>query len=433
MKRALFFSCVAVGILLLAVPSQLPAQGSYLSSAAELQAQGGKIRFGNLAVIPGVALQEIYDDNIYLGNGREYPGDPTLTQREKKESDWITHVRPGLLLNYTMPERGYINLGYLGDFAFYKSNNNNNWKNNQGIFDLDYTAPGGLIVGINERYVKAEDPYGDANQYNLGRVTKRYYNDLKTKVGYVIMANFRSFLYFNHYKQKYDDSRLDYSQDWTDMEYGIGAESRFLPKTWGFLRYHYGTRKFDTNALGQTDAFNSDNKWHRVNAGLTWDPGAKLSGELDFGYQWKKYDHQFTDAGRTASRDDKNTWIAATAINYMPTVGTNIALNLSRAVRDTASDTKEQFVDTAVGLSVQQKLLLKLVLNAGFTYSRNEYNLPVGNERTDKNYLANLGLDYNIQEWLTVGVGYNLNRKDSNIDIQEYTDNRFIAQVKVVY
>ncbi|MHB8909246.1 MAG: outer membrane beta-barrel protein [Syntrophales bacterium] len=436
MKRIFLFSCM-VGIVLLAVPIQLQAQtqtqGAYMTSPSELQTQGGRIKFGNLSVIPAVAVQGIYDDNIFLGNGKDYPGDPTKTLVEKKESDWITHVKPGLLLNYVMPERGYINLGYLGDFAFYKNNDNNNWKNNQGIFDVNYQAPGGLIVGINELYVKAEDPYGDANQYNLGRVTKRYYNDLKTKVGYTIMSNFRSFLYFNNYKQKYDDSLFDYSQDYTDNEYGIGAESRFLPKTWGFLRYHYGTRQYNTNAPGQTDAFNADAKWHRVNAGLTWDPGAKISGELNVGYQWRKYDHQFTDAAQSAQRDDKNTWIAATSINFMPTEATLIVLNIVRAVRSTASDTNEQFVDTGIGLTLQQRLLLKLTLRAGVNYSRNEYNVPIGNERTDNNYLANVGLDYHIQDWLTVGIGYNYNRKDSNIDIQEFTDNQYLAQLKVVY
>ena len=420
MKRTLFISYIA-GVLLFVVPAHLQAQ------------EGGKIKFGNLAVIPGITLQSIYDDNIYLANGKTYDGDPETTLAEKKEADWVSHVQPSLLLNFDMPERGYINLGYQGDFAFYKDHYKNNWKNNQGTFEVNYTAPGGLIVGINELYVNTKDPYGGADEYQLGRVTKRYYNDLKTKVGYMIMADFRSFLYYNLYKQQYDNSVLDYSQDYTNMEYGIGAESRFLPKTWVFLRYHYGTRQYNTNAPGQTDAFNSDSTWHRVNAGLTWDQGAKLSGELNLGYQWRKYDNQFTDALQTARREDKNIWIAATSITFMPTEGTTITMNLSRALHDTASDTNEQFIETAVGLSIQQQLLLKLTLNVGFTYSRNKYNLPIGNESANDNYLANVGLDYNIQDWLTVGVGYNLNRTNSNVETDEFNNNQFMAQVKVVY
>jgi hypothetical protein len=421
MKKVLFFSYIA-GILLLVAPLQLQAQ------------QGGKIKFGNLSVIPGVTLQGLYDDNIYLGNGKEYPGNKQKTLAEEVVSDWISHLKPSLLMNYVMPERGYLNFGYQGDFAFYKENDANNWNNNQGFFDLNYTPPGGLIVGINELYVDAQDPFGGADQYQLGQITKRVYNDLKTKVGYAFMPNFRSLLYFNHYKQKYDDSVKDYSQDYTDMEFGIGAESRILPKTWGFLRYHYGTRQYNTLAPGQTtDAYNSDSQQHRVNGGLTWDQGAKLSGELNLGYQWWIYDHQFTSAAKTAQREDKSTWIAATSINFLPSEGTNLAMNLSRAIRSTASDTNEQFLDTAIGINLQQKLLLKLTLNAGLAYSRNAYNLPIGNERTDNNYLANVGLDYHIQDWMSVGIGYNYNRKDSNIEIEEFVNNQVMAQLKIVY
>ena len=421
MKRVILFCSIAMFLL-----------GASLSQAQPPQ-QGGKIRFGNLAIIPGVTVQGIYDDNIYLKNGKDYPEDPQKTLANKKESDWVTHAKPSLLLSYTMPERGLINLGYQGDFAFYKSNTSNNWKNSQGIFSVDYTAPGGLILGINEHYVKAEDPFGGADQYQIGSIKKRYYNDLTTKLGFLFSENFRTLLYFNHYKQKYDNSLLDYSQDYTIMEYGAGAEARVLPKTWTFLRYLYGTQKYDTNAPGQTDAFNSNAKWHRVSAGLTWDPGAKLSGEVNVGYQWRRYDHQFTSALQTARRDDKDTWVAATSLTYMPTEATTLNLSLSRAIRSTASDTSEQFTDTAVGLNLSQKLLMKLTLKAGFTYSRNEYNLPVGSERADNNYLANLGLDYDIRDWLSFGVGYNLNRKNSNIEINEYISNQYVAQVKIVY
>jgi hypothetical protein len=422
MKRLLFLSFVLL-IIPLAMPFQLQAQ------------QTGKINFGNFSIIPGISLQGVYDDNIYLGNGKNYPGDPQTTLAEKKVSDLVSHVKPSLLLSYLMPERGYISLGYQGDFAFYKDNNKNDWKNNQGNFLVNYQAPGGLIVGVDELFATVEDPYGGADQYQTGRITKRYYNDFKAKVGYVIMSNFRSFLYFNNYLQKYDNSTFDYSQDYTSNEYGIGAETRFLPMTWGFVRYHYGTRQYNTNAPGQTGEFNSDGKWHRVNAGLTWDPGfaAKLNGELNFGYQWNTYDHEFTSAARTARRDDKNSWIAGTLINYLPTEGTTITFNLSRAIRSTGSDTNEQFIDTMIGLNLQQKLLMKLTLIAGIAYTKNEYNVPVGNERNDNNYLANIGLDYKIQDWLTVGIGYKYNRKDSNVEIYEYVNNQVMAQVSIVY
>jgi len=394
--------------------------------------QGGKIRFGNLAVIPGIAVEGLYDDNIFLGNGKTYAGDAAKTLAEKKESDWITHVKPGLSLNYTLPERGSVRLGYQGDYAFYDKNRSNNWKNNQGNLAVDYRAPGGLILGITELYSRSEDPYGSADQYGTGRVTKRWTNDAQTKLGYNLMANLRSFLYYNNYKQQYADA-LDATQDYTNNEYGLGLETRFLPKTWGFVRYLYGQKRYNSTPAGQTDEFNSDSNWHRASAGLTWDPGAKLSGEVNVGYQWHKYDHEFTSAARTVRRNDENNWIAQTAVTFLPTTTTALSLSVTRTTRDTASDTNERFVDTGIGLNLQQDFYTKFTLKAGLTYSKNEYNIPVGNPRVDDNYTANIGLDYRIRDWLGFGVEYRLNRKDSNTDTNDFVDNKFTASLKAVY
>ncbi|MBW1859098.1 MAG: hypothetical protein JRI70_03255, partial [Deltaproteobacteria bacterium] len=76
---------------------------------------GGNIYSGDLRIIPGISLNGVHNDNIYLGNGTEAPG-------EKEESDWITHVMPILLLDYDFPERGDLTFGYLGDYAFYSDN-----------------------------------------------------------------------------------------------------------------------------------------------------------------------------------------------------------------------------------------------------------------------------------------------------------------------
>ncbi len=421
MRRFILMLLLAASVFLI-VPAHLSAQGT-----------SGKINFGNLSIIPSLGIQGIYDDNIYLGNGKDYPGDPVTTQAEHKVSDWLTHVMPGLMLNYTLPGRGALGLGYRGDWAFYNSQTNNNWKNNSGFLTLDYLAPSGIIVGISETYTKAEDPYGSADQYNIGRVTKRTMNDMKAKVGYHLMNNFRMLALYNNYYQKYDNDVLDFAQDYYYSEYGLSVEAQLLPKTWGFVRYLYGQQRYTTNAPGLTDEFNSDYKRHSVQAGLTWDPGSKLSGEVNFGYQWQKYDHEFTDAAHTARRGDENNWTAATSVNFQATAATMFSLNLARAVRNTASDTSERFVDTSIGLSLQQILLQKLSLMAGIGYSRNEYNLPANDPRSDNNYLANVGLIYKIRDWVDVGVGYFYNRKDSNIETNEYIDNKYQVTLNLRY
>jgi hypothetical protein len=396
-----------------------------LTMPCRLMAEPEKISFGNLKIIPSLSGQAIYDTNIYLKNG-------TDETTNKIEHDWIYHVMPGIMLNYTMPERGSINLGYQGDWAFYNNNTNNNWKSQKVMAGINYDAPGGMILGIDNLWTTTEDPYGSADQYALGRVTKRWNDDLKSKAGYNFGKVFKVLLFYNFYKQDYNDI-VDYTQDYSSNEFGIGLETKIMSKTWGFVRYHYGQRYYNTFYGGLTSDFNSDFNWHRVNTGLSWDATAKLSGELNVGYMWKKYKNEFTDTTHTAMREDRNTWIAATSISYKPFTTTTLTLNIDRAVRDTNAGTNEYFDDTGVGLSLKQVLLTKFVFNLSGQYSRNEYNLPVTDNRVDNNYTAITGLDYNIQDWMTVGISYKFMKKNCNITVNEFRDEQFMATLKFLY
>jgi hypothetical protein len=397
----------------------------FLTVPDQLFAQGGNIQLGNLKIIPSISGQAMYDTNIYLKNGSD-------DAANKKENDWIYHVMPGIMLNYTIPERGQINLGYQGDWAFYNKNTDNNWKSQKVMFGVDYKAPRGLILGIDNIWNTTEDPYGSADQYAQGRVTKRWTDDLKGKVGYNFANVFKALLYYNFSKQEYKDI-LDFGQNYDSHEYGLGLETRIMTRTWGFVRYHYGQKTYNTFYDGLTSDFNSDFTYHRASAGLTWDPTAKINGELNVGYMWKTYKNEFTDATQSSRRNNTNTWVAATALTYKPLTKTVITFTFDRALRDSDARTNEYFEDTGFGISLKQTILTKLELNVGGGYSQNKYNGPVGNDRKDDNYSANAGLDYNIQKWLTVGVAYKYIRKNSNITVNEYIDEQGIATLKITY
>ena len=409
--------CILTGCLILIV---------LILTSAKAMAQDGRINFGNLKVIPTLTIQEIYDDNLYLGNG-------TNNTTEIEESDWITHLMPGLLFDHSFPERGSVKLGYRGDFAYYGSNDDNDWKSHSGTLALDYKAPGGIILGINNRYKDTEDPYGSDNDYKLGTPkTERWSNDLKSKIGYDFSNRFKVLLFYNFYKQDYD-LEADYHQDYDSNEFGLGFRARLFPRTWGFIRYHHGERDYYTHLAGTgvTEINDGDFDWNRVNLGLTWDTDAKLSGELNFGYKWKDYENEIDPGGNRY--DDKDTWIASTAVNFTATPTTTLSLSITRALRDVGSDSKEYYEDTGIGLNLQQMLYTKFTLTAGVVYSTMDYNLPVNNNREDDNYKANIGIDYQIQDWLKAGTGYNYSKKDSNSAANDYTDNQFMISLSAVY
>ena len=393
--------------------------------SSQANAQVGRIRHGKFTVFPGLTVQELYDDNIYLGNG-------TNTTAELKESDLITHLMPAVGLRYALPERGTAALAYDGDLAYYRDNDDNNWQTHKGTLGLDYRAPGGVILGINNIYTDAEDPYSNLAQYRIGLKTERINNELMAKVGYDFGNRSQAFAYYNYYNQDYELAR-DYTQDYEAGELGLGYQMRVLPKTWGFARFHLGERDYFTHPAGTgvTDANDSDFTWRRLNFGLTWETGAKLSGELNLGYQWKDYNNRGDVNGNVY--EDKNTWIAATSVTHTATPSTAIALRITRALRETGSTTNEYFEDTGIGLSLQQRILTKYTLTAGVAYSVNDYNVPLHNAREDDNYNANVGIAYQIRDWLSAAAGYKYKRKDSNYPERDYTDNQFLISIQGVY
>lgn len=387
---------------------------------ASLAFAEGRIQVGNLKIIPSLGLSGTYDDNIFLGN------DDNNDKNEAKESDFITHVKPGIMLDFGLVDRGAVRFGYMPDFAYYSDFSKNNWDSHRLLFDLNYDAPGGLILGINNTYNNSEDPMGSQDQYNVGTKTDRWTNEFRTKMGFNFGGSFRALAYYNYFKQDYQATR-DASQDYNDSEFGIGGEMVVLPKTWAFLRYYYGAKDYFSPSAGITETNDADNKWQKVNVGLTWDSGAKFGGELNLGYQSLTYDNAYI-AGNPSR--DADTWIAATSVNYTATPATNLIFNLSRALRLSGAGTNDYFEDTLVGINLGQQLLFNLMLNAGISYSLNDYQKT---DRSDDNYNANLGVNYKIQEWLNAGLAYSYKEKDSTDVKSEYKNNQVEFSLNAVY
>jgi hypothetical protein len=400
--------------------------GVLMLSSTYAMAQGGRIHSGDLKIIPGITIQGVYDDNIFLGNGDNTPF-------EEEESDWITHVMPSLLFDYSLAERGSIDFGYKGDFAYYNDNDENDWNRHEGIFQLNYDSPGGLILGVDNLFVDTEDPYSSENEFRIGQPQiERWYDRLNTTIGFDFSDQFKLFAYYNFYKQDYDED-IDFTQDFKYHEFGAGAQVRLHPKTWGFARYHYGEQDYYTHRGLVTDSNDSDFDWHRVNFGLTWDADAKVGGELNFGYQWKDYDNSIDAATPPNPYDDKNTLIAETLITYEASPTTALGLGLTRALREVGGSTNAYFEDTGISLNLQQVMVEKLTLNVGVVYSENDYNEPEPKEREDDNFKAKIDFNYQIQDWLSAQAGYQYWDKDSNYDSFEFTDNQLMISLSIVY
>jgi hypothetical protein len=398
------------------------AVGLSISVATHAVAQGGNIRIGKLGIFPGISVQGVHNDNIYLSTG---------TAAHPAVSDWITHIMPDVRLNYPFPERGSCSLGYQGDFAYYEEFEDNDWQRHRALFALNYNAPGGVILAVSNTYTDTDDPYGSDAGYKTGvPKTKRWYDDLKATLGYHFSNRFKVLGHYNYFKQEYDLEK-DADQNYVANELGTSLQMRLLPKSWGFMRWHYGERDYFTHppGTGATEENDADFVWQRINTGLAWDIGAKLAGELNFGYIWIDYKNEF-DASTTPKRyEDKGTWIAATALSFRATATTTLGLNITRAPKSVGARSRELFMYTSAGIRIDKILIHRISLTVGASYAKSDYNIPKDSPREDDEYHGNIGLNYRIKHWLRAGVDYIYRKRDSNYTDNEYVNNKFIISL----
>ncbi|MBN2106019.1 MAG: outer membrane beta-barrel protein [Deltaproteobacteria bacterium] len=420
-------------LLTLALPAFLPCAAL---------AAGGKIRFGNLAIVPSMGVDEIYDDNIYY-------------DKHNKESDWITQFRPGLMLDYTIQGRGKFKLGYKGLFAYYSDNKDNDWKRHELFFDLNYLSPGGLIVKIKNSLVHSKDPYGGLNEYKLGRQTERWFNDLKTEVGFKFSERLRLLAYYNFYRQDYKNNSgiyssggyantgynsmdipyyyygEDYNQDYYYNEAGLGVETKVAHKTWAFLRYHNGRQNYFTHRNGVTSSNDASYDWQRVNTGLTWDDGGRYAGEINFGYQWNSHNNSRDRNGYRYK--DHDNWIAGTRFIFRQNEGRKFIFTVQRELYQLEAGVSGYFRTTRFGIGVEQRIKSRFLVLLGYSLGKNKHksegysaNSPYfSDSRKDTVHRVTTSLKYEIKEWLIAGFEYNYFHNNSNDSYSGYKINRF--------
>jgi len=389
----------------------------YLSPGMPFWPGGNSFGSGRLQFFPELVVGGVYNDNIYL-------------DENDGESDVISHVIPRLMIDYSLEERGHIKLGYAGDFAFYTDFSANNWRRHDIGFEIDYNAPSGLFVDLGNNFVDTSDPFGSADEYALGQQKKRWYNLLALGVGYNHADRTKLIGYAEYNVQEYQDKQVDWSQNFDEISFGLGLEKRLARKTWGFIRYLHGKRDYNTASPENTvnESNDADYIFDRVAAGLTWDLTSRITGELNFGYGWLDYENN-SDVNE-APYKGKNTWLAATRIDYALKPGvTNMYLRLQRGVYPRGSFTSELFTGTDLTAGLTHRFYTWYLVKAYAGVSHNDYNTA----RDDEDFRAGLGLEYLLHRRWTLGIDYDYFRRNSNEPGESWTNNRGMIMLTVRY
>jgi hypothetical protein len=385
----------------------------------------GNIYLGRVHVQPGLSYSGIWDDNLFLESSDE-------------ESDYIHSIKPSLQLDYERDRNNYATLSSYVDILRYDEFSDNDYEEYSLEGEVRYTSPMGFFAQLNEDYLNTEDRYSSLNNYRLGEArVKRWLNTAGLTVGYEANG-WTAHLKYSNYLLRYDLFR-DQWQDRTDHRFELKGTYRVLPKTSVLLMYRLQDQNYpnqedtsDNNKVIDSDT-SQDNVYHQVFTGLAFSPSAKINGEIRVGAGRKDYENDENWNGQDYNDDWKLNAETKVIYNYSPK--TKFRLQLYRNELESTEPEAASFTRTQFGLGATQTFFRKFTFDIELAYLMEDYDTGAGfPSRDDDIYDLNLGLDYQIQEWLSTGVKYKyLDRSTSNdvYEDEEYTDNRITLYIQV--
>ena len=246
-----------------------------------------------------------------------------------------------------------------------------------------------------------------------------------------VEASYRNFL------EEYHEF-ADKWQNKLDHEPGIALFYKFLPKTSALVEYRVQLREYTEqqnagdNSKGAKSDTSQDFIYHKGFIGLHWDASAKINGDLKVGIGYKDYENDKN--WDNEDYGEETTWIAETKLTYQLFQKTQLNTKLMRQVKDSTSADSTRYTDTMFGIGAKQMFTDKLTGKVDLSYTYDDYDAYNGaDERQDDTYMARLGLDYQIQEWLTAGVNYTYKQRESNDNDKDYTNNRVAFTVGAAF
>ena len=132
-------------------------------------------------------------------------------------------------------------------------------------------------------------------------------------------------------------------------------------------------------------------------------------------------------------------WIMGGGLIYNPTERTSISILVDRSPQESTFNNVPFYVTTNASLNFSQRITPKLTLTAKVGGGVNNYpekQETVGGQflfRRDTFYAYGIGLEYQIRPWLNVGCGYDHQKRNSNFDQYDFTDDRFTARVTLQF
>jgi hypothetical protein len=275
---------------------------------------------------------------------------------------------------------------------------------------IDYAIDRRNFVRAGMQYLRGHDPRGSTDR-PFGETPDKYrqgdpyFNYAFGAPG----ARGRIEAYYSDMFKRYINNReFTAGSDRDQQEYGAAFYWRVMPRTYVMVEGREDNIRYKVAG----PAFSADEQ--RLYLGVSWEATAATTGTIKFGrlkrdfvadnlqdFSGDSWEGIVTWAPRTYSRFDFYT---ARTTNESTGLG-NFILTSVGGVEWTHNWTS--YVKSSIDLR----------------YQRDAYQ---GFDRTDKTWLAGFKAGYKFRRWLTLGAEYDYWKRDSNLDVFDYTRNLFL-------
>lgn len=381
----------------------------------------------DFSVTPFISAGVSYTDNVDLVAVDE-------------EYEIITLVAPGVDLSYTWREHG-LGLTYVPTYASYtRFPENDNWRHSV-ILDGWAEIARNTRLEVSNAFLQTEDPISETdstvrrgrepyitNTATVGMVNRFGAEDtIDLRYVYYFLENDDPTIEDNAYHRPslamtywfapnryavemegaYTLSRYDVSEDFEELEGRFRLVKRFSRQFDGYIEYNHLSLDYLEDG--------EDYQVYSPLVGFTWSERADTRFGASFGYFYRDNDISESDDGLVGSVSLDYDWSADSSIGFAGSAGYEIdsfgaeALGFNR------------FYDVGATLTHQLGRQLAGTLSVGH---RRVIYPDEGPDREDAVWRAGAGLAYQALPWMTVNLDYLYRQLRSNIDINDYTENR---------
>ena len=382
-------------------------------------------------IIPRISSGVEYTDNYDLTNGN--PG-------FEEESEWITSISPGVTVNLTGRQLG-LSLSYDPSYTMYDEHSENDYWEQAANATGTWQVTRHLGATLSYDFLRSEDPIDEEdltirrgrNMYDRhtgeARIDYRFgaENSIYALGNYDYLENEDTtiedseeygggagFIYWFNIRwgveSSLEQNRAEYeeSDDFTDLVGRLRLNHRFNRQITGYVQYEHTDHRYDEE-LAETDYMIYDGA---VGMDYAIDPSMDLTMEVH--YLIRDIDERENESETPVNfsftkRFTQGTVTLSTegGYDYTTAAAENLGYYIYYGGSLEADYAFTRYISGDVGI--------------GYTYRDYKDEIP---RRDDDVYRAGCGLSFRLLRWLTARLDYTYNAVESNIEDNDYVENR---------